>query len=360
MKDKLSSGLPPHSPGLFICNQLKQYTMLENNAGNNGQLITVDAAKAKISVALTSRGLMVQSFHTRKSNLVLNRDPENIEAISQFLADLRAAAKITEESFKEIKKPYFEAGKACDAAKNETLVMIDELSKSVYEWFNKEMASIEKEKREAEEKIAREKQIKSGIEANILDFSAKIATCKTRNELVAVERMINLEKGANRASKYGDWHQFAIDRYNEVLLPVLKDQKTKVDEYEKLEEEKRAAEEANDPTKIDELNEKLQEKENEIIQNQVKVQEEALKQIVPPSNYAEEILPDVTKAGSNIVCEIVDEKIVYKKHRELLNVELKVSDAKKLATTLRDAGAFAGKDELIFDGMKFTIERRYK
>lgn len=334
--------------------------MEQQNAGNGGQLITVDAAKAKISVALTGRGLMVQSFHTRKANLVLNRDPENLESVSQFLADLRTAAKITEESFKEIKKPYFEAGKACDTAKNETLAMIEEVAKSISEWYNKEMAAIEKEKRDAEEKIARERQVKSGIEANIIDFSAKIAACKTRNELVSVERMINLEKGSNRASKYGDWHQFAIDRYNEVLLPVLKDQKTKVDEYEKLEEERKIAEAANDPSKIDEINEKLQAKENEIIQNQVKVQEEALRQVVPPSEYVEEVLPDVTKAGSNIVCEIVDEKIVYKKHRELLNVELKVSDAKKLATTLRDAGAFAGKDELVFDGMKFTIERRYK
>ncbi len=332
--------------------------MSDNNAGNSGQLITVDAAKMQISIALTNRGLMVQSFHTRRANLTLNRD--NLEEISLFLADSRTAKKITEDSFKEIKKPYFEAGKACNEAKNETLAMIDEVANPIQDWYNKESAAIEKEKRDAAEKIAHDNQIKSGVEANILDFSAKIASCKTRKELVDVERLINLEKSPSKAGKYGDWHNFAIDRYNEVLLPILKDQKTKVDEYEALEEQRKAAEEANDPTKVDEIKQKIEIKENEIIQNQVLVQQEALKQVVPPSEYAEEILPEVTKSGSNIVCEIVDEKIVYKKHRELLNVELRVSDAKKLATTLRDAGAFAGKDELVFDGMKFTIERRYK
>lgn len=334
--------------------------MPEQNAGNNGQLITVDAAKTQMSVALTKMNLLVQAIATRVSQLELNENPENLEAASKIMADSRAAKKIVEDSHKEIKKPYFEAGKAVDAAKNEMVSAIDTAIGDLPDRYNKIMADIERRKQEAEAKKLRDAQIKSGIESNILEFSTKIASCKTKKELTDVERLINLEKGPSRAQKYGEWHEFAIERYNAALLPVIKDQKIKVEEYERLEEQIKAAEAANDPLKMDELNEKLAEKENEIIQNQVKVQEEALKSIVPVNEYAEEVLPDVTKSGSNIVCEIVDEKIVFKKHRELLNVELRASDAKKLATTLRDAGAFQGKDELIFDGMKFTIERRYK
>ena len=320
--------------------------MTENNAGNIGQLITIDAAKAKISIALTPLGLVIQSFFTRKEELILNEEPENLEKVSKFLSDSRLAGRTIEDSHKEIKKPFFEAGKACDAAKNESLKLLDDATKDISAWYNKTLGDIEKRKQEAAAKTVRDNQIKSGVEANILDFSAKIAACKTRKELVDVERLINLEKSPTKATKYGDWHNFAIERYNEVLLPILKDQKIKVDDYEKLEAERKAAEEANDPVKLDEINEKLQNKENEILQNQVTVQSEALKQVIPPSEYVEEVLPEVTKAGSNIICEIVDEKIVYKKHRELLSIELKVSDAKKLATTLRDAGAFAGKMSL--------------
>lgn len=333
--------------------------MSEKNAGSN-QLITVDSAKTQMSVALTKVNLLVQTIATRASNLIFNEDQQNLDAISEFLSDVRAAKKSVEESHKEIKKPYFEAGKAVDTAKNEMISAIDTSAGDTGDRYNKIMAEIERKKQEAEAKRIKDAQIKSGIEANILDFSTKIAACVTRKDFTDVERLINLEKSPTRASKYGEWHEFAIERYNTSLLPILKDQKEKVDEYEKLEEERKKAEEANDPSKIDEIEAKMEEKQNEIVQNQVKVQEEALKSIIPPTEYAEVILPDVTKSGSNIVCEIVDEKIVYKKHRELLNVELKVSDAKKLATTLRDAGAFQGKDELIFDGMKFTIEKRYK
>jgi hypothetical protein len=332
---------------------------MEQNAGNN-QLITVDTAKTLMSVALTKANLLVQTIASRASQLIINEDHENLEAASKLLADVRAAKKSVEETHKEVKKPYFDAGKSVDTAKNDMILAIDTAIGDVGDRYNRVMAEIERRKQEAEAKKQKDTQIKSGIEANILDFSTKIAACKTRKELTDVERLINLEKGPSRATKYGEWHEFAIERYNTALLSILKDQKNKIDEYEAIENAIKAASEANDPAKIDELNTKLEEKGNEIVQNQVKVQEAALNSLVPSNGYAEEVLPEVTKSGSSIICEIVDEKIVYKKHRELLSVELKLSDAKKLATTLRDAGAFQGKDELIFDGMKFTIEKRYK
>lgn len=343
----------PHLTGAFYLNT-KTYKM-EQNAGNNGALITTDAAKSKISIALTKANLLVQSLATRASNLTLNED--GLEEIRQFLADYRQAKKITEETHKIIKSPYFEAGKACDGAKNAVIGELDIISAPVEAAFKRINDEIDKKKREAEAKAEKEKQIKAGVEANILSFATQIAASKTRKELTDVERLINLEKSSSRATKYGDWHEFAIKRYDEVLIPVLKDQKIKVDEYEKIQEQ---LSKANDPVLADELKEKLEAKENEITQNQIKVQEDALNQQIIPSTEAEEIFPDVTSAGSTMVCEIVDEKTVYKKHRDLLNVELRLLDTKKLGATLRDAGAFQGKDELIFDGLKFTIERKWK
>jgi hypothetical protein len=358
MLDKLSSGCPRIYRGfLFVTNKIKY--MAEQNAGNN-QLITVDAAKTLMSVGLTKANLLVQTIASRASSLVINEDPENLEAVSKLLADVRAAKKSVEETHKEVKKPYFDAGKAVDTAKNDMIAAIDSAIGDVGDRYNKVMAEIERRKQEAEAKKQKDAQIKAGIEANILDFSTKIAACKTRKDLTDVERLINLEKSPGRATKYGEWHEFAIERYNTALLPVIKDQKEKVDEYERLEEERKAAEAENDPVKMEEIAAKMEEKGNEIIQNQVKVQEAALNSVVPSSTAVEEILPDITKAGSTIICEIIDEKTVYKKHRELLSVELKLSDAKKLATTLRDAGAFKGQDVLEFDGMRFTIEKRYK
>lgn len=334
--------------------------MSEQTTLNGNQLISVDAAKAKISVALTRLGIVVQSFHTRAAEVERNEEPESLERASKILADKRAAIKAAEDAHKEGKKPFLEAGKAYDVAKNETIKLIEQSCAELESWYNETMAAIERKKRDAEEKRARDTKIKNGIESNVLEFSTRIAACKTRKELVDVERLINLEKAQSRSAKYGEWHEFAIARFNEVLLPIIREQKIKVEEFERLEAEIALASSENNPQRIDELKEKLDEKENEILHNQVKVQEQALNMVVPVSEYAEEVLPDIKKTGSTVVCEIVDEQVVYKKRRELLSVELKVSDAKKLAATLREEGAFDGKDEIIVDGIKFTIERRYK
>ena len=331
---------------------------MEPNAGSNGALITADVAKSKLSIALTKANLLVQTLQNRANDLIIDDDPENMEAVQAFLKDSKWALKIVEDSHKEIKKPFFEAGKACDMAKNELTAIIEEISKPVNAKYTVVCNEIDRKKREQEEKKQREQQIKTGVEANILDFATKIAGSKTKKDLTDVERLINLEKSDSRSAKYGEWHEYAIGRYDEVLLPIIKEQKIKVDEFEKL-EAKLAKE--NDPAKADELKSQIENKENEIAQNQVKVQEVALNQtMMPVSNEAEEVLPEVTKAGSNMVCEIVDLKTVFKKQPDLLKIELSLVDAKKLGATLRDAGAFKGQDELVIDGIKFKIEKRWK
>lgn len=335
--------------------------MEEQNAGSNGALITVDAAKSKMSIALTKQGLLIQNLQTRADSLVFNDDEESLESISAFLSDTRKAKKVVDDEHAVVKKRPLEEGRACDMAKKSLQCSIDEVASPVQEKYNRLCDAINKRKREAEEKSQREIQIKSGVESNILSFSTQIAACKTKKDLTDVERLINLEKSESRALKYGDLHEFAINRYNEVLLPVIKDQKIKVDEYEKLAEEKRKAEEENNPAKVDELNKKLEEKDNEILQNQVKVQENALnQQQIPTTNEVEEILPDLTSGGSNMTCEIVDLKKVFQKHPELLKIELKVMETKKVGAMLRDAGNFDANGELIFDGIKFKIEKKWK
>lgn len=331
---------------------------MEQNAGNNGALLTLDTAKSKLSVALTKANLLIQTLQTRKDSLILNDEPENLEQVKLFITDKKKAEKIIDDNHKVIKKPYFDAGKAADTAKNDMLVLIGEIGNSVEAWYKKTCDEIDRKQREADEKKQREIQIKSGVEANILDFSTKIAACKTKKELTDVERLINLEKSESRGSKYAELHEFAINRYNEVLLPIIKDQKIKVDEYEKLQEELKKAD---NPEKADELRIKLEEKDNEITQNQIKVQETALnQQLIPNNTEPELILPDLTSAGSNMTCEIIDLKKVFTKHPELLKIELKLVETKKVGSMLRDAGNFDANGELVFDGIKFKIEKKWR
>lgn len=330
---------------------------MEQNAGNN-QLITVDTAKSKMSIELTKANLLIQTIQNRASSLVFNEDQESLDEIKKFLADTGGAEKIIEETHKAVKKPYFDAGKAVDAAKNDLVGLISGIAGPVKIKFNTLCNEIDRKEREKKDKEAKRQSILTGVESNILAFSTSIAGCKIKKELTDVERLINLEKSPSRKEKYGELHEFAIERYDTVLLPIIKDQKKKVDEYEKLQEQ--LAKE-NNAIRADQIKAQLEQKDNEITQNQVKVQEQALnQQVIPGSDSVQEILPEITKAGSNMVCEIMDLKTVFKKHPELLNIDLKLLETKKLGSTLRDAGAFKGEEELVFDGIKFKIERKWK
>ena len=141
-----------------------------------------------------------------------------------------------------------------------------------------------------------------------------------------------------------------------MLLPILTDQKTKIEEKEKLEKQ---LEKATDPEKHEEIKAKLEEKENEIIQNQVAVQEQALNQESSSVIEPEVIMPDVKVRRTDIVCEIVDLELAFKKSRDLLNIELKVAEAKKIGKILQDAGSFGSKEELISNGIKYTIKKQW-
>lgn len=328
------------------------YTM----STENGLIVlNSDTAKHKMAIALTQQQLIMQNLSDEAATIILNED--NLETMAAFLKKVKTAEKAVEEEHERIKKPYWDSGKACDTAKKDLMGNLSAISSPVAVAYKRICDEIAERKRQNELRAEKEKQIKLGVESNIMEFSTKIAACNTRQQLTDIERLINLEKSPSRSQKYGDLHEFAIKMYDERLLPLLKDQKVKIDEKEALENKLKAE---TDPSKYDELISQLELKQNEITQNQVKVQEQALSQPLATTQVAEEIFPEVKQSGGNMLCEIVDEKKVFTKHRELLNVELRIKDAQKLAYTLRDAGAFGENKELVIDGLKFTIEKRWK
>lgn len=314
--------------------------------------ITPDAAKQKLSIALTKATLSIQGMQDEADALVFNED--NLTQIGELLGRIKNAEKEIEEAHKIGKEPYLAGGRAWDSAKKDMLTATGNIKNPVLVKYTALCNEIDRRNREAEQKKEAEKKILDGIEANILDFSQKIAACATRKDLNDTERLINLEKSPSRANKYGDHHQKAIDRYNEVLLPILTDQKTKIEEKEQLEKQ---LEKTTDPEKHDELTQKLAEKENEIVQNQVLVQEKALTTSTMEVIEPEVITTSVKAKRTDMSCEIVDMALVFKKSPELLTIELKLADAKKLGNTLKEAGAFGDKEEIIVNGIKYSIKK---
>lgn len=326
--------------------------MSEQN--NNLPVITPDVAKQKLAIELTKISLPIQKMQDEADSLVFNED--NLPVIGEFIGKMKKAEKAIEDAHKLGKEPFLEGGRAWDAAKKDILSLIAAVKSPVTVKHTEMCNEIDRRNREAEAKKEAEKKIKDGIESNVMEFSGKIAACTTKTELTNVERSINLEKSPSRAGKYGDFHQLAIDRYDEILIPILKDQKKKIDEKDELEAKLSKAE---NPLDHEALKEKLEEKQNEIIQNSVKVQEQALLQPTISVIEPEVIVTEVKAKRTDIVVELVDVAAAFKKQSDLLNIELKVSEAKKLGKVLQDSGAFGISEEIIVNGIKYTIKKSW-
>lgn len=99
--------------------------------------------------------------------------------------------------------------------------------------------------------------------------------------------------------------------------------------------------------------------DNKILQTQVEVQQEANRQQTMVTTLVEEVMPDI-KTVKRITFEIVDMKVAVSKSIHLLNVETNYKECQKAAMTLKDAGTFDSKDEVVVNGIRFFIDKQYK
>lgn len=321
-------------------------------------VLTQEMVLAKMNIALTKKQLSVQKLQDEADSLEFTE--ENIPVISSYLAKLTAIDKTTEEVHKELKSPFLEAGRVCDAAKNSNMAVTLAIRTPVKTKFDKLCADVERKKREATELAAKKAAILQGIENNVIDFSSKIAACGTNTELLSIERIINLEKSESRAEKYGEFHKQAIEKYDTILKPILKDQKDKIQKKEELEKQIKEAEKSNDVEKIDLLQGKKEQVEDEIQQNAVKIQENAISSA--PIDFipvAEEIFAD-TKSRRSYTIEITDEKEALKKAKDLLTIDINKDAANVVLRFLKDTNAFKDKSEVILNGIKYSEIKNYK
>lgn len=333
--------------------------MEQNESPQNGKpLITQEMVVAKIGIELTKKQLSVQKLQDEAD--ALEYTEENIPVISAFLAKLNSIDKVTEEMHTIIKKPFWDAGKACDNAKTSNLAITAAIRMQPKQKFDKLCSDVDRKKKEATELEAKKAAILAGIDNNVITFSAKIAACVTNDELLAVERLINLEKSESNAKKYGEFHAQAIEKYDTVLKPILKDQKEKIKQKEELKKQIEEAEKNDDVEKLDTLMEQVDKIDNEIINNSVKVQEAALNSpTIETIPVAEEIFAD-TKFRRSYNIEIVDEKEALKRAKNLLIIELNKTAANVVLGTLKDTGAFKDVDFVIVNGIKYSEIKNYK
>jgi hypothetical protein len=142
-----------------------------------------------------------------------------------------------------------------------------------------------------------------------------------------------------------------IERCNE-LTSKIKEQKELVKEREKIEAEKKKAEESGDEDKLNELMTKEQSIDDKISENTVLVQEAAANSLIPINDDGDTAV--MVKARRTIwKAELVNSKEAMKKAPELLEISLNNEKIRDTINTLKDAGVFKGKSEYLLNGIRF-------
>lgn len=318
-------------------------------------LITDKLVELKINGELMKQKLNLPDLQKRALEVVKNED--NLKVMADLLADLKKVDDLADDTFTKVKAPYWAAGKACDAGKKLVLDQTARIRGMFKGDYDRLLKAVADKKKAADLKIVTDAAILKGIEDNVITFSNMVIAAIDRKGLTAVESRINLEKSPSMAKKYGEFHQKAIERYDSVLLPIIKDQKVKVEELERLNKQVLEAEANNDPDRMDALNEEIDAKSNEILQNHALIQEAALNQDSFSVVEGTEVLPDFKVKRTNYSIEIADVDVALKKVPGLLEITINKEACKPILESLKKDGAFDGKDEVIVCGIKYIATR---
>jgi hypothetical protein len=317
-------------------------------------LITAGAVQLRMTAEVAKSQLTLPELEKRALAIVRNRDSLKIAA--DLLKDIETGEELAEGAFKEVKQPFWDAGKACDAGKKLVFGEFDRIKGMVLGWYSKELATLAEEKRQADVKAAQKKAILKDIQDKMFNFSNLIIAAVTKKQLTDVESRINLERSASRAKKYGDYHALAVERFDS-LLPIIRNLKVTVEALEKLKVERLETMATDQIQKVDELNVRIVEKSTEILRNHGLVQASTLRQDNLPVLEAEEIFPDFKTNRTNYSYEIANVDLALKRSRDLLEIVVDKKACKIIKDKLVAEGAFVGKDEVIYNGIKFIATR---
>jgi hypothetical protein len=312
----------------------------------------LELTKAKYSVALANYQTVLQAIE----NISFTKD-----TLNQDYAPLKTARELLkkiEELRKQRKQPYIDAGKLeDDAAKS--------LSNPIQEILDRKVAEYTKLANEIKaeaEQVAKEEQrkfsIKMLMESFILLYSQKVAECTTNDQLISIEKLINLETG--RKDKY---HEF-LDQFKvscEPIRALLKQQKEQVKALATLDKEATIAAENDDDAKAIELLEAKDELTAQIDLNKTLIQEQAIATVGFNSNGDFQlVLPEAPKARrTSWEVELIDSAKALKEVPQLLALELNTMEAKNYFKGKRLTGEIPKTGEITLHGIRYFEKITY-
>lgn len=327
-------------------NHKRTYTMTNDTLQTT--ILTPEVVKSKLQIALTRVQKTIQNFHDREAMLVYNEDC--LKEVKEFIEDIKEAKRLVDAERKRLKEPSLIESRNVDAGAKLVDSQLDEVLAKANVPYQKLCAEVERKRIESEKEKQRVDAIREQMNNFKSTYAVKISDAKTSQELVALERLINLET-ANK-NRYQEFLQEFADDCR-AIRSLLADQKIKVRELEELDRKANLAAENGSDEEILQIMEKKELVEAQISEKRVNIQEEALKQATSPTETATVIIPMIPKGGRKLWrYEIVDEKAANKAgFMKLVPNEEKINERLK---EIRES-----ETETTENGIRYYIKRKW-
>jgi hypothetical protein len=320
--------------------------------------VEVDKAivKGEFNIELTRQFNNYQNI-INEANAVLFT-PDNLAEAGEVLKTVRSViAKI--DKLREAKKaPYLENGKKIDAAAKELSTPLQEVLDRKTGEYRTVAEQVKKQQEEIRIENERVQGVQRLINDFILDASQRIAGSKTADEIVQVEKLIGSHK-VNK-SRYQEFLPDLVKRTDE-LLPLIKEQKESIRQLDELNKKKEEAEKSGDDAALLDVMERQELVESKIEEGKVLVQEAAVNQATSADVVVPEVVaPSMPNARrTSWKAELIDAKEAFKRSPELLEISLNASKISDSIKTLKNAGLFSGKTEVVIGGIRYYEEKLY-
>lgn len=324
----------------------------KNEVPQGPEFLPPEAIKADLGIKMTKlHGNYKEALEQLLSVIVTE---ETIPQVQQYLKNVSGFIGSIEDNRKTMKEPSLEYGRRIDGVHKDFAAPFITGKEEIQRKLNivaKAMADrLEKERQQKE----KEASVRGLINNFVIDFSVKIASATSNEQLLGYERLINLEKG-NKA-KYADQLPLLRERCNE-LTDKIKEQKELIREKERLDAEKKKAEADGDDEKINTILQKEKDLDDKIEENTILVQENAASGLL--NDESTDDVAVLKARRTTWKAELINQKEAVKKCPEMLDISLNADKVRETMATLKSAGVFNGKKEYILNGIRYYEEKTF-
>lgn len=307
--------------------------------------------KTKLEATLIKIEAGIQTLTDKEAKLVYNSD--HLQDIADFISTIDKAIKKVETERVAIKKPFKDGGENVDAGAKLVSSELNNLRKKAAVKYEEMVKEQNRLKKIQDDEDARIKNIKDGMDNNIMSFSTKIAEAKDLPTLLDIERRVNLETASTK------YQEFLPDfkKRCEAIRSLLSLQKQNVKKLGGLEDEAANALETGADDKLEAIEAEKDELTAKLEETRTRIQETAINQSTSSvPQRATQVFNTVKPKRQTWEWEITDMAAFAKKYPLFVELVVKKDVVDQMVTELKQKGTI---QEIEKDGIKIFLKKTF-